>query len=163
MKSRDVALAAVFSALYAVLVIVFAPVSFGPLQLRIADALIPLAMLFGWPVVVGVAAGAFIGNFYGQLGALDYVLGPAANLVAGTVVYLLRHRPLLASLVGALPIGVIVGGYLWLFFPPPEILALPAWLAMIVSITLSSLVAVGLLGYLVYRSVRGMLGAVGRG
>jgi len=45
-------------------------------------------------------------------------------------------------------IGVVVGGYLWLFFPPPSILGLqlPVWLAMMTSITLSSLVAVGVLG-----------------
>jgi hypothetical protein len=45
-------------------------------------------------------------------------------------------------------IGIVVGGYLWLFFPPPSImgLQLPAWLAMMVSLTLSSLVAVTVLG-----------------
>jgi len=89
---------------------------------------------------------------------LDYLLGPVANLIAGTVVYLLRSRPLLASSLGALPIGVIVGGYLWTFFPPPEVFALPEWLAMIVSITLSTYVAMGLLGYILYRSVYRMLG-----
>jgi hypothetical protein len=56
---------------------------------------------------------------------------------------------LIACVAGALPIGFIVGGYLWLFFPAPEIFgALPAWLGMIISITLSSLVAIAVLGYL---------------
>jgi hypothetical protein len=56
---------------------------------------------------------------------------------------------LLACVVGSLPIGVIVGGYLWLFFPPPEIFGtLPAWLASISSITISSLIAVAVIGYL---------------
>jgi len=160
--TKDIALTAIFSALYATLVIAFAPISYGPLQLRIADAIIPLAMVFGWPVVAGVAIGCFVGNFYGQLGVLDYLLGPVANLVAGTVVYLLRSRPLLASSLGSIPIGIIVGSYLWTFFPPPEVFVLPEWLAMIVSITLSTYVVMGLLGYVLYRSVSRMLGTKSR-
>lgn len=161
MDSKDIALTAVFSALYATLVIAFAPISYGPLQLRIADAVIPLSMIFGWPAIIGVTIGCFVGNFYGQLGALDYILGPAANLVAATIVYLLRGRPLLASSLGSLPIGIIVGGYLWTFFPPPEVFqvfALPEWLAMMASITVSTLIIMGLLGYVLYRSVHRMLG-----
>ena len=158
MKTKNVALTAIFSALYATLVIGFAPLSYGPLQLRIADILIPLTLSFGWPVVLGASIGCFIGNIYGQLGVMDYFLGPLANLLAGTVVYLLRRRPLLASSLGAFPIGLIVGSYLWTFFPPPEILALPEWLAMIVSITLSTLIVMGFLGYALYKSINRMFG-----
>jgi hypothetical protein len=44
---------------------------------------------------------------------------------------------------------VVVGGYLWTFFPPPDVLdlALPVWLAMIVSISLSSFISVAVIGY----------------
>jgi hypothetical protein len=157
-RTREIALSAVFSALYATLVVSLSPISFGPLQLRIADAIIPLAMIFGWPVVAGVTLGCFVGNVYGQLGLLDYVLGPAANLAAATLVCKLRQRPLLACSVGPIPIGLIVGGYLWTLFPPPEFLALPIWLAMIVSVTLSAYVTVGLVGFLLYKSVYRILG-----
>lgn len=69
--------------------------------------------------------------------------------MAASVILLLRKRRLLGCVVGALPIGVIVGGYLWLFFPPPDFLGLglPPWAAMIVSITVSSLIAVAVIGY----------------
>jgi predicted membrane protein len=64
----------------------------------------------------------------------------------------LRKRRFIACVIGALPIGVIVGSYLWLFFPflsPPEVFnALPAWAAMITSITASTLIATAVLGYL---------------
>jgi hypothetical protein len=158
MNTRDIALTAVFSALYATLVISLSPISFGPLQLRIADTIIPLTMVFGWPVVAGVTLGCFVGNVYGQLGMLDYMLGPAANLLAATLFYKLRQRPLMACSVGPIPIGLIVGGYLWAFFPSPEILALPSWLAMIVCVTSSTYVTVGLVGYLLYKSVNKILG-----
>jgi len=149
MDTRDLSLAVFFAALYAVLVIVLAPISFGPVQLRVADVLIPLSALFGWPVVAGVTVGCFVGNAYFALGPIDVVAGPIANLIAATTILVLRRQRLLACVAGALPIGVIVGGYLWLFFPPPEVLSfLPVWVAMIVSLTISSFIAIGIIGYL---------------
>ena len=150
MDTRDVSLTALFAGLYAVLVIVLAPVSFGPVQLRVADVLIPLAALFGWPVVAGVTIGAFVGNAYYALGPMDMVFGPIANLIAAALILQLRNKRLLACLVGALPIGVIVGGgYLWMYFRPPDIfgLTLPTWIAMMISITISSFIAITIVGY----------------
>jgi len=129
---------------------VLAPISYGPVQLRVADCLIPLAALFGWPVVAGVTVGCFLGNAYYWLGPYDVVFGPIANLIAASAIFLLRKRRLLACVVGALPIGVIVGGgYLWLFFTPPDIFGLnmPEWAAMMISITISSLIATAVIGY----------------
>ncbi|UCF58754.1 MAG: QueT transporter family protein [Candidatus Bathyarchaeota archaeon] len=149
MDVRDLSLTIIFASLYSVMVIVLAPISYGPVQLRVADCLIPLAALFGWPVVVGVTVGCFLSNAYIWLGAYDVFLGPIANFIAAVVILLLRKHRLLACVVGALPIGAIVGGYLWLFFPPPDIfgLNLPAWTAMIVSITISSWIAIAVIGY----------------
>jgi uncharacterized membrane protein len=153
--SRDVTSTAVFAALYVVInlvqtVTVGNPTIYGPIQLRVADFMIALAALFGWPIIGGVTIGCFLTNAYYFIGAPDVVLGPIANLVAASLVMFLRKRRLLACIVGALPIGLIVGSYLWLFFPPPEILGtLPAWAGMIVSITVSSLIAVTVIGYLV--------------
>jgi hypothetical protein len=63
---------------------------------------------------------------------------------------LLRKRRLLACVVGALPVGLIVGGCLWLFFPPLEFFgAVPEWAGMIGSSTISSLIAVAVDGYFV--------------
>jgi uncharacterized membrane protein len=153
--SRDVTGTAVFAALYVVInvvqtVTVGNPTIYGPIQLRVADFMIALAVLFGWPIIGGVTIGCFLTNAYYFIGAPDVILGPIANLIAACLVLFLRKRRLLACIIGALPIGFIVGGYLWLFFPPPEVLGtLPAWAAMIVSITVSSLVAVAVIGYLV--------------
>ncbi len=158
MDTRDYSLTAIFAGLYAILVVVLAPISYGPVQLRVADCLIPLAALFGWPVVAGVTVGCFLGNAYylpsiyaalGPIAFFDVTLGPIANLVAASVILLLRKHRLLACVVGALPVGIIVGGYLWLFFPSPDIfgLILPLWGAMMICITISSLIAVAVIGY----------------
>ena len=155
MKTNEISLAVVFSSLYAVLIIVLAPISYGPVQLRVADCLIPLAALFGLPAIAGVTVGCFLGNAYFWMGPQDVILGTIANLVAATIIFLLRKRPFLACVAGSLPIGVIVGSYLWMFFPPPEIfgLQLPIWAAMIASITISTLIAVVGLGYPILKTL----------
>ena len=86
---------------------------------------------------------------------MDIVFGSIANFVAASLVMLLRKRALLACIVGALPIGMIVGGgYLWMFFAPPaEFSFLPAWLAMALSISISSLIAVAGIGYLLLKAL----------
>jgi uncharacterized membrane protein len=151
--SRDLTSTAVFAALYVVINIVQTvsvgnPTIYGPIQLRAADFMIALAALFGWPIIGGVTLGCFLTNAYYFIGAPDVILGPIANLIAACLVLFLRKRRLLACVIGALPIGFIVGSYLWLFFPPPEVLGtLPAWAAMIASITISSLIAVAVIGY----------------
>ena len=164
MKINEISLTVVFSSLYAVLLVVLAPISFGPVQLRVADCLIPLAALFGWPAIAGVTVGCFIGNAYYWLGPQDVILGTIANLFAATIIFMLRKRPFLGCVLGSFPIGIIVGSYLWIFFPPPDIfgLQLPVWGGMIASITISTLIAVAGIGYSILRTLgrSGVIGAL---
>jgi uncharacterized membrane protein len=155
--SKDVTLTAVFAALYVVINVlqmssIGNPTIYGPIQLRVADCLIALTALFGWPIVGGVTLGCLLTNAYYFLGPQDVILGPIANLMAASVILLLRRHRFFACVAGALPIGLVVGAYLSIFFPfltPPEALsALPAIAAMIVSLTISSLVAIAGIGYL---------------
>ncbi len=155
MRTSELSLTVVFASLYAILVVALAPISFGPVQLRVADCLIPLAALFGWPVIAGVTVGCFMGNAYFWLGPYDIIFGPIANLVAATIIFLLRKRQFPACVVGSLPIGLVVGSYLWVFFPPPDIFGLnmPIWSAMIVSITISTLIAMAVIGYAILKAL----------
>lgn len=95
-----------------------------------------------------------MGNAYYFLGPVDVVFGALANLVAATIIFKLRRRLLPACIAGSVVVGVIVGGYLWIYFPPPDIvgLNLPVWGAMMASITLSSIVAIAGIGYLLVRA-----------
>jgi len=159
--ARDLALSGVFAGLYTILNVVQMTATggytiYGPIQFRVADSLIALSALLGWPVVAGVTVGCFLTNAYYFLGPADIVFGSIANFIATTLIILLRRRQLFACVVGALPIGFIVGGgYLWWFFPPPDILGLnlPAWLAMMISITVSSLIAIAGIGYTLLRII----------
>ncbi|MCD6537300.1 QueT transporter family protein [Candidatus Bathyarchaeota archaeon] len=155
MDVREISLTAISAALYAVLLILLAQISFGPIQLRIADCIIPLAALFGWPWIWGVTLGCFIGNLiggmmaFGFLNPTDIILGSIANLIAAYTIFRLRDHRLIGCILGSIIIGVIVGGYLWLFAPAPDIglTYLPVWAAMIISITGSSLIAIAIIGY----------------
>jgi len=159
LDSRDLTLTAVFAALYAIINLIQAlspfgnPSIYGPVQLRVSDFLIALTALLGLPVVIGVTVGCALVNVFGPIGPIDIIFGSLANLIAASLVMLLRKQQLLACILGAFPIGVIVGGgYLWMFAPvPTELALLPAWIAMLISILISSLIAVAVIGYIVLR------------
>lgn len=157
--SRDAALTAVLASLYAVLVIVQGLSAAATIQLRVADCLIPLSALFGLPGILGAAFGALVSNTYTSAampnGVYDVIFGPLANLVAGTLIYLLRNRRLVGCILGSAAIGLIVGSYVWLIFgPSSNVFGLefpsnwPVWATSVVSITVSSLVAIAVIGYI---------------
>jgi len=142
--TRDLALTAVFAALYAVLVILLAPVSFGVYQVRVADALLPLSMIFGLPIAIGSSLGCLVANVYGGLGAIDIVGGATANFLACILAWHVGRsgfaRRLLGSFVETLVITTIVGGYLSLIFDVPVELGL-------FGIFVGSIVAINILGF----------------
>jgi hypothetical protein len=156
--TRDVALTAVFAALYAVLVAVQGLSAAATIQLRFADCLIPLSAIFGWPTIFGVTLGCVVGNAATSAflpnGFYDVSLGPIANLIAAYLIYVLRSRRLIGCVVGSIVVGVSVGSYIWMIFgPPPSIFGFttpaswPVWAASIMSLTASSLVAIAIIGY----------------
>ncbi|MBM3291443.1 QueT transporter family protein [Candidatus Bathyarchaeota archaeon] len=156
MNVRELSIATVLAAMYAALVFVLAPISFGPIQLRIADFLIPFSAILGWPGIIGVTLGAFIGNAYFFLSPIDVILGSAANLIASYLIFRGRNNLMISCFSASLIIGITVGSYLWMFFPPPSIFdfSLPVWLAMIISITLSSIIAICMIGYSIVRTMQ---------
>ncbi len=159
--SRDLALAATFASLYAVINVVQTQmgglITYGPIQLRFADCLIPLSVLFGWPQVIGVAVGCF-SNAYYWLDPADVIIGPLVNFAAASVILLLRRHRLVACIVGALAVGVPVGVYLYYLYTQgnfiiqqqvPEFpgVVLPLWSAFVLSLSISSLITVAIIGY----------------
>ncbi|GAH17154.1 unnamed protein product, partial [marine sediment metagenome] len=62
-NSKRIAVIAIFASLYTITVGIFAFMSFTPFQARLADALLPLSMIFGIPSIVGFGLGALVSNF----------------------------------------------------------------------------------------------------
>ncbi|MCS7114023.1 MAG: QueT transporter family protein [Nitrososphaerota archaeon] len=143
-KSRDAAFTAVFAALYAAGVVLLAPISFGVYQIRVADALLPLSMIFGMPVAVGTGLGCLVANVYGGLGIVDIFGGALANFAACTLAWHFGRdglaRRLLGCFIETAVITAIVGGYLSLIFEVPLELGL-------FGIFAGSIVAINILGF----------------
>jgi len=89
LNAKNLALAIVFAALYAVLVVAMAGISFQLVQVRVADALIPLSIVFGWPAVIGVTVGCVISNIVSPMPSIiiDITLGAVANFIASLLAW----------------------------------------------------------------------------
>jgi uncharacterized membrane protein len=90
-KVRWIAEGAVIAALYVVLTMVFAPISFGPVQIRIAEALC-IMPLFTSAAIPGLFLGCIIGNLLGGGIMLDVIFGSIATLIGAWIGYLLRSN-----------------------------------------------------------------------
>ena len=90
--------AAMIAAIYVVLVFVFAPISFGPVQIRVAEALTVLPF-FTPAAIPGVFVGCLIANLLSPgMIVLDIVFGSLATLVAAIISYKLRTNKYLVPL-----------------------------------------------------------------
>lgn len=90
--------AAMIAAIYVVLVFVFAPISFGPVQIRVAEALTILPF-FTPAAIPGVFLGCLIGNLLSPgMIVLDIVFGSLATLLAAVISYKLRGNKYLVPL-----------------------------------------------------------------
>ena len=81
---RKIAFAAIVAAFYAALTIVIAPISYGPIQFRIAEALCILPFFF--PITsLGLFIGCLIANLFSPYSFLDITAGSAATLAAALI------------------------------------------------------------------------------
>jgi len=147
-SSTSIALTAVFAAIYSIGVVFLAPISFQVFQVRVADALLPLAMLFGWPAVLGLSLGAFVANIFGGLGPIDMVGGSLANLLATFVAWrIAANRGRRWAIVGVgseiIIVTLVVGTYL------SYLLAVPLGISLL-GVFLGSLTAIGVLGSMLF-------------
>lgn len=83
--------AAMIAAVYVVLCVVFAPVSYGPIQARIAEAMTILPY-FTAAAIPGLFIGCLIANLLGGSIMLDVVFGSLATLLGAVGTYLLRKK-----------------------------------------------------------------------
>ncbi len=120
-RTQNIALMAIMAALYAALTIVLLPISYGLVQLRIADALLPMPYVLGWPMAFGLFFGCIVANMFGGFGAVDIIIGSFLNLIAGLLVSNRKTCPhwILAWLYPTLIIGLGIPSYLTAFYAEP--------------------------------------------
>ena len=151
-NARRISIIVIFAALYAVGVIFLAPISYSFFQVRIADAFLPLSMIFGIPSAIGLSVGCLISNVYGGLGPVDIFGGSIANFVACTLAWYIARkrgfgRRFIGSIIQTIVITIIVGGYLWVIFKVPIEFSLAG-------VFVGSLISINILGFALQETIR---------
>ena len=158
MDSKQIALISIFAALYAIGVVFLAPFSFLPIQIRIADALLPLSIVFGMPVVIGLSVCTVVANIFGGLGFIDIIGGTVANFIATFVAWKICGSNKVPFIVGIgcqiVIVSMIVGVYISYLFGLPLIVG-------ITDLFIGTFLAVGILGSLLVVIIKNRVEEIG--
>ncbi|NLJ40515.1 MAG: QueT transporter family protein [Clostridiales bacterium] len=136
-NTRFITTAAIIGAVYAVITILLAPISYGQIQVRIAEALTILPW-FTPAAIPGLFVGCIVANIFGG-NLMDIIFGSLASLAAG----ILSQKMSKSWLVPLPP--VIINGFVigWVLHVTQ---GLPYWLT-VGTVTLGQAVACYGLGY----------------
>ena len=132
MNAKRFARIAMIAAVYSVVSLALAPLSFSNIQVRIAESLTLLPLIYQ-PAIWGVTLGCFLTNLIGAMtgvnptGLIDAVVGTAATLMAAWCTWKFRDRtrkgiPVLSIMMPVIFNAVIIGIELGVIFFPENIL-----------------------------------------
>lgn len=140
----------IIAALYAALTLLFAPISFGQIQFRVAEALTLLPVVSA-PAVPGLFVGCLISNLTYGAPWQDVVFGSLATLLAAVLTRWLRKYAWLAALMPVICNGVIVGLVLSAVYQLP-------WAMTIATVALGEAAVCYMLGLPLVKLLHGRLG-----
>lgn len=149
-RSTVVATAAVYAAMYVALVFIFSPISYGVINLRIANILIGLVPLIGWPAVLGQALGVLIANqpaLGDTLGPIDLINVVPAFAFAWVLWKIRKRSVFLGLTLYSVALGISVSYALSYAFNLPLLVEIP-------QVTAGIFVATAVLGYIFYRAIK---------
>ena len=86
-STKELILTALVAGIYVAVTLVFAPISFGPIQLRIAE-IFNILVIYNRRYILSVTLGVFISNIASPLGPLDVIWGSAATCITLIIIYL---------------------------------------------------------------------------
>ncbi|HHY38571.1 MAG TPA: QueT transporter family protein [Clostridia bacterium] len=98
------------AAAYTVLTVLFLPMSYGPIQVRISEALTVLPYVAPFSIW-GLGLGCMLANIFGGYGIYDIVFGSLATLGAGFLTRMMPS-PYLAPVPPVIINALVVGAYL---------------------------------------------------
>ncbi|MFY9279380.1 MAG: QueT transporter family protein [Caldicoprobacterales bacterium] len=137
-RTRFIVEAAILAAVYAVITIILAPISYGQIQVRVSEALTILPY-FTPAAVPGLFVGCIVSNIFGGGGLIDIIFGSLATLVAAILSRKMR-KPWLVPLPPVVVNGFVIG---WVLY---RIYGLPYW-PSVGTVTAGQLIACYGLGY----------------
>jgi uncharacterized membrane protein len=141
LSTKYIAQVGIIGSLYAVITIILAPLSYGPVQVRVSEALTVLPYLTP-AAIPGLFVGCVLANVYGGLGIYDIIGGSLCTLLAAFLTFLCSRtkRPILAPLPPVLVNAFGVSLYLHFLFQ------FPYWITVIY-VGIGEIVACFILGY----------------
>lgn len=120
-KTTRIVYAAIIAAIYAALTLVLAPISYGPVQFRLSEVMVLLA-IFDPLYIIGLTLGCFLANIFGS-GVIDAIFGTLATFISVVLIYFtgkskIKELPKLfiASLWPVIVNGLIIGWMISHFF-----------------------------------------------
>lgn len=155
-STKSLTRAAMIAAIYCTLTLVFQPISYGPVQFRISEALTLLPVLT-IDAVPGLTVGCLLANLLGGAPWYDVVFGSLATLLAAVCTRKLREIPAAGAAMPVLFNGIIVGPVVYLAYSkaPGAAFSLPLLLKDIGSVALGEAVVCFVLGLAMVRALAG--------
>lgn len=141
--------AAMIAAIYVVLTYVFAPFSFGEVQVRIAEALTILPA-FTPAAIPGLFVGCLIGNILGGAILPDIIFGSLATLIGAIFTYMLREKATFLAPVPPIAANTIIVPFV-LRFGYGVLLPIPL---MMLTVGIGEVLSCGVLGMILYYALR---------
>ena len=147
--------AAMIAAIYVVLTYVFAPFSFGEIQIRISEALTILP-LFTPAAIPGLFIGCLIGNILGGAILPDIIFGSLATLLGAVFTWLLRGHSKFLGPVPPIAANTIIVPFV-LRYGYGIVLPIPF---MMLTVGIGEVLSCGVLGMIVYFALAGYKGVI---
>ena len=144
LNSKKMAMIGATAAIYAVLTVAMAPISYGAVQLRLSEVMTLLA--FVDPVFIpGLVLGNLIANLFSPFGLPDVVFGTLATFIAVFMMSKMKSM-LIASFWPTIANGLIIGLELAIFTGAP-------FVSTALYVALGEFLVVTVLGYPVFKVV----------
>jgi uncharacterized membrane protein len=151
-RTKDLAIIAIYAALYAVLVVILGAFSYVPIQVRVADSMVAAVPLLGIPGVLGHTLGVFISNLFSSAGLID-LLNTIPSFAMSFVVYYVYKRTqndytvIVTCIAYSVVIGTTVGWMLSYLYSLPLLLT-------IAYVAIGNIIASVLIGYPLFKALK---------
>lgn len=149
-SSRRITRIGVVAAIYVVVTLLIAPVSYLSVQFRLSEALM-LLCFYHKDHILALSVGCLIANIFSPVGAIDVIVGTLATVIAAVLIYLFRKkgslsRMLICSLFPVITNGIMVGAEITLMSDEPVSFWLSAG-----GVALGEVVSITIVGTILFR------------
>jgi len=139
-KTYFIAFSAAIAAIYTVLTLIFAPISFGPIQFRISEGLWN-PPFFTPAAIPGLFIGCLLSNFLCGAATLDVIFGSLATLAGAIGSYKLRKTKWLVCVPPILANTIVIPWVLRYAYGSEDLI-----IYAMITVGLGEILAIGVLG-----------------